>query len=87
MSELVLAGTEDWEGLYVDGELQYQNHRGRAWPNTVMDILTNYDIEEAHHIRADMATDEEGRLKAAQYPKSLEKLYESDDYIVEGDDL
>lgn len=83
MSELVIARDDNWEGLYVDGELQYQNHSDRGWPDKVVDILNEYDVDSAERIWAKMQTDDEGRLLATSYPSTLDEIYDSDDYAVQ----
>lgn len=40
----------DWEVIFVNGEVEYENHGGRAWPNRVLDILQEYDIEEVERL-------------------------------------
>lgn len=71
----VIKGAHDWEGLYIDGELEYENHS-----------VDTHDIERAINDKPISLSDIENktikmkRLGINQLPDSLDKLESMDDF-------
>lgn len=54
MSKLtVVQMVGDWEILYVDGEERYSNHIGRCWPDKVLSIVEEHDIDDVEKLYID----------------------------------
>lgn len=47
MSKLTyLTNHNDWEAVYIDGEQVADGHLGRIWPNDVLNIIEEHNIDE-----------------------------------------
>ncbi len=65
INEVVIVDADDWQGLYVNGKLQYENHEIR--PDEILKILgINYRIIECD---SNWIENQGGRL-----PKNLEMV-------------
>ena len=36
----------DWEAIYIEGEKVTDQHLGRLWPKSVLDLMVAHDITE-----------------------------------------
>jgi len=56
----VVRSHPNWEAVYVDGRVAYQNHMDRVWPLEVLDIIEGKQIKVTEKIIAE--SHEEGHL-------------------------
>lgn len=61
----VVRSHPNWEGVYIDGRVEYQNHMDRVWPTEALDIIEESDIDTTEKVLA--GSHEEGHL-----PRHLE---------------
>lgn len=54
----------DWQGIYVDGEMYYQNHSVKE--STFLEIMEEYDVDEVQTIY--------GYTVEGNLPKNVEDL-------------
>ncbi|MBW3113530.1 hypothetical protein KYJ26_16875 [Bacillus sp. MCCB 382] len=49
MNEIVIVSGDDWEGIYVDGGLEYEDHEVYQYlPDVICDYKTFESCEEKH---------------------------------------
>jgi len=63
----------NWEMLFVDDELEYENHTDRCWPGVVLSIVDEHDIESVERIHV---THDDAYSAGALTTRDLDELRE-----------